>query len=197
MTNPAAGWYVNPTNPLEQRYWAGDAWTEEVRPLPPTATPTTSPPNPAAGDYGRGSEWWLDPGAFRNLGRSGQLVIGHAQYLGGWSGFTEKRSGTVLTVDASGIGMKYFRNTFTIPWDQIAGLEVVDPGNASKRITITKLPLLAARVRQDKSTTAVLMVSLVTGEEAMFQINDMTPLELRGKLANVLSLANRARRLSQ
>lgn len=66
MTNPSAGWYANPTNALEQRYWAGEAWTEEVRPLPPTVTPDMPPPTtipvlppPEAATMvgGGGSEW--------------------------------------------------------------------------------------------------------------------------------------------
>jgi hypothetical protein len=36
-TSPAAGWYTDPTNKLQQRYWDGVAWTMQERPLPPPA----------------------------------------------------------------------------------------------------------------------------------------------------------------
>lgn len=28
MSNPEAGWYPDPTNPIQRRYWDGDEWTE-------------------------------------------------------------------------------------------------------------------------------------------------------------------------
>jgi hypothetical protein len=32
---PDLGWYVDPTNALQQRYWTGHAWTDDVRVAPP------------------------------------------------------------------------------------------------------------------------------------------------------------------
>lgn len=41
MTQPVpAGWYPDPTNPAQQRYWDGAAWTEHCAPM--------APPQPAA-----------------------------------------------------------------------------------------------------------------------------------------------------
>ena len=38
-----AGWYADPTNQLQLRYWDGATWTEEVRPLPaPNGNPLSS-----------------------------------------------------------------------------------------------------------------------------------------------------------
>jgi hypothetical protein len=33
---PDLGWYTDPTNALQQRYWNGQAWTEQIRVAPPT-----------------------------------------------------------------------------------------------------------------------------------------------------------------
>ncbi|WP_237393760.1 DUF2510 domain-containing protein [Pseudarthrobacter sp. ATCC 49987] len=39
MSNPA-GWYPDPSNAPQTRYWDGDAWTSETRPFaPPEASP--------------------------------------------------------------------------------------------------------------------------------------------------------------
>ena len=32
---PQAGWFADPTNALQQRYWDGQAWTDQVRVAPP------------------------------------------------------------------------------------------------------------------------------------------------------------------
>jgi hypothetical protein len=33
-TGPAAGWYADPGDPLQLRYWTGSAWTEHTAPAP-------------------------------------------------------------------------------------------------------------------------------------------------------------------
>lgn len=47
---PPAGWYPDPADPKQERYWAGEAWTHTVRPLTPPAPvpPTPQTPNPFA-----------------------------------------------------------------------------------------------------------------------------------------------------
>ena len=42
MTNPAAGWFKDPKNELQQRLWDGESWTQQVRAAPPEATPAPS-----------------------------------------------------------------------------------------------------------------------------------------------------------
>jgi hypothetical protein len=32
---PQSGWYADPTNALQKRFWDGNAWTEQVRVAPP------------------------------------------------------------------------------------------------------------------------------------------------------------------
>lgn len=42
-----AGWYPDPENPAQQRYWDGAAWTESVAPVAPPE-PATQPPSTSA-----------------------------------------------------------------------------------------------------------------------------------------------------
>ncbi len=44
MSKPAPGWYPNPSNPLEQRLWDGEGWTQQTRQAPPVITSPTPPP---------------------------------------------------------------------------------------------------------------------------------------------------------
>lgn len=46
MSNPIAGWYPDPQNPVSQRYWDGAVWTEQTRPVAPSSP---VPPPPFAG----------------------------------------------------------------------------------------------------------------------------------------------------
>lgn len=40
MSNPAAGWYADPTTTAQLRWWDGAAWTENTTPAPATETAT-------------------------------------------------------------------------------------------------------------------------------------------------------------
>ncbi len=42
MAQPAPGWYEDPTDPLQQRYWDGTTWTDHVAPRP--VAPAAAPP---------------------------------------------------------------------------------------------------------------------------------------------------------
>lgn len=37
---PDSGWYADPRNALQQRYWNGQSWTEQIRIAPPTTEKT-------------------------------------------------------------------------------------------------------------------------------------------------------------
>lgn len=61
--SPAAGWYTNPQNPDQQRWWDGQAWTEHWRQTPSADVPPATsslPPGPAAAH----STWWSRRSAF-------------------------------------------------------------------------------------------------------------------------------------
>ncbi len=54
MSSAPAGWYVDPTNPTQYRYWTGQAWSSAVSPASAVAvapggspvTHATAPPPP-------------------------------------------------------------------------------------------------------------------------------------------------------
>jgi len=55
MTMTPAGWYADPSNPAQQRYWDGERWTAHVAPAPtPAPTPAgyAAPPGYSAGAPG-------------------------------------------------------------------------------------------------------------------------------------------------
>lgn len=60
------GWYTNPQNPDQQRWWDGQAWTEHWRQTPsadaPAATLTGPPPAPASA--ATQDTWWSRRSAF-------------------------------------------------------------------------------------------------------------------------------------
>lgn len=47
-SGPPAGWYQDPEQPAQQRYWDGASWTEHRQPAPPVSTPPPSIPPPGA-----------------------------------------------------------------------------------------------------------------------------------------------------
>jgi hypothetical protein len=199
MSNPIAGWYTNPTSTLEQRLWDGEQWTEEVRPLPPIETETMPPPTLTAARGVVSDRWWEEPAAFKSFGRSGKLMVTHSKYLGGWSSHPDTKAGSVIAIDQSGVGMRALKPTFTIPWDQIVEMAVEGPETAAKRVTATRVLALGvfALAAKKKSKMAVLSVTLLSGEEALFQTEQVTSLELQGKLASILSQVNRQSRQSR
>lgn len=44
---PAAAWFPDPTNALQERWWNGQAWADDVRPLAPTMAPPAPVSSPA------------------------------------------------------------------------------------------------------------------------------------------------------
>lgn len=39
MTAPGPGWFVNPEDDRQMRWWSGEAWTEHRQPIPPDPDP--------------------------------------------------------------------------------------------------------------------------------------------------------------
>jgi uncharacterized RDD family membrane protein YckC len=50
QTTPA-GWYPDPEQPGQQRYWDGTSWTENRAPIVPADAPVGAPPPPAGGGF--------------------------------------------------------------------------------------------------------------------------------------------------
>jgi len=74
---PPAGWYEDPENPGQDRWWDGQAWTEHRRPSGPPATP-------AWAGGGAGSGAGAGPGAGGGFGGGG--FGGSSAYGGGGYG---------------------------------------------------------------------------------------------------------------
>lgn len=53
---PPAGWYDDPENPGQHRYWDGGQWTEQRRPADGGGTPPPAPGAPSAPSAG-GASW--------------------------------------------------------------------------------------------------------------------------------------------
>lgn len=77
MSDIPEGWYADPADPLVQRRWDGEQWTDETRPTPPAPPPppapdagtaTSSPDESAAGD---GSQF-----SIAEDGRNGKVTFG-------------------------------------------------------------------------------------------------------------------------
>ena len=63
MTLPPSGWYPDPNEPMRQRYWNGERWTDDFAPAPPAAF-APPPPGPFAPPQQSGDFAPPQPGAF-------------------------------------------------------------------------------------------------------------------------------------
>lgn len=140
--------------------------------------------------------WWLAPKAFRALGFTETFSAGESRYLGGWSGYAKTHTANMnnyLVVDKAGVSFKVFKTLFTIPWDQVHDIAIEGPESASKRVTVGRALALGvfslAAKKTDKS--AVVVVSLKSGEEAIFDTRKFSAGELRAKLAPITSQLRR------
>lgn len=134
--------------------------------------------------------WWTDPNAFKGLGFLGSLTVGGCAYMGGYSAHPTKHGDTHnLAVGANGLAYRGFTEIFRIPWSEVADLTVEGPDQAAKRITATRLVTLGvfALAAKKKSKSAVLIVDLQSGEQAVFHTEKLTAPELKGKLAPITS----------
>jgi hypothetical protein len=137
--------------------------------------------------------WWLDVGTFRAFGVLHQLTIGKCAYLGGWTEHPKahgnEKTANSLLVGPTGLRYRAITTLFAIPWEQVTGIEVEGPEQASKRITATRLLTIGvfALAAQKKTKAAVITVTTTDGGEAVFQTHDWLALDLRAKLTPVLS----------
>lgn len=83
---PAAGWYPDPEDATQQRYWDGTQWTEHRAPL--SGGPAASAQPPAAGqppgqpDWSGGGGFPASGGGFSAGGGYGQPGGGQVAYVG-------------------------------------------------------------------------------------------------------------------
>jgi hypothetical protein len=131
--------------------------------------------------------WWTEPNAFKALGR--HLMITKTDYLGGWSEHPKAHKGQNLFINSEGLRLKVFATTLLIPWDQVQGIEVEGPEQAGKRVSAGRVAMIGifALAAKKSVKSAVLTVTLNPGEQAVFQTHSWMALDLKAKLAPVLS----------
>lgn len=135
-----------------------------------------------AGGYrdpdGGGGGWWTNPAVFRSLGASHALSVSGCRYVGGWPGYTKiHRTTNLLHVDKKGVSLRSFSDLFTIPWAAITDIEVMEGLKEASR----------------RTTPAVVIVHVRSGEQAYFEVERTTSDELHGKLAPVIHQLHRAK----
>jgi hypothetical protein len=64
MSNPA-GWYPDPSNAPQTRYWDGNEWSNDVRPFDPPEAPQAAPETPRKR---RGNGWITTGGIIATIG---------------------------------------------------------------------------------------------------------------------------------
>ena len=195
-----AGWYADPLGVGAERYWDGTGWSERVQGAPE--------PEPNLGAIG-GTGTGVAPAALpdhasgrgvkppqaqqlydlKSLGLTRTLSLSEVSYYGGWSRHPspEGKSNLILKIDKSGISLRKFKEIFTIPWEDVADITVEGPQEAEKRFTATRLialgPLgLAFKKSKKGSKEAIITLTTVSGDQAVFHVAKKLPREIQPKL---------------
>jgi hypothetical protein len=103
-------------------------------------------------------------------------------YLGGSTAHKPYESGN-LHVEKKGLRAFHLRS-WTIPWSEIASIDVAGPDTAESRVTATRVLLIGifALAAQKKSKLAVVTVRTNAGEEVRFVIHSATSVEVENAL---------------
>lgn len=141
-------------------------------------------------------EWWLGKDVFKGFGLAQRYTVNDTRYFGGWSGHARTYSGKVtkiLEVDKQGVGLRGLSTIFTIPWSDIADVDVDGPDTAAKKLTASRAILLgpASLLLKKKVLSTVVTVRTKNGEEAVFVSEKANPALVRAKLTPVLSQLHR------
>ena len=91
MTVTPAGWYPDPQDASQLRYWDGQSWTDHTAPSAPPASPAAPPPPPASSPYGG------DPGALEGGGYPSYPTYPAGQ-LGVPSPYVEQKQSNTLSI---------------------------------------------------------------------------------------------------
>lgn len=194
-----AGWYVDPLGVGAERYWDGTGWSERIRGTPEPEPnlgaivgPRTGIAPAALPDHagGRGVKPPQEqPYDLKSLGLTRTLSLSEVSYYGGWSRHPspEGKSNLILRLDKSGISLRKFKEIFTIPWQDVADIAVEGPQEAEKRFTATRLialgPLgLAFKKSKKGSKEAIITLTTVSGDQAVFHVAKKLPREIQPKL---------------
>jgi hypothetical protein len=143
--------------------------------------------------------WWQDKAVFKgfgSLGRRGQFTIEKCDYLGGYSEKPKPRklSNAFMRLSQDGIFHRAGIHTFTIPWEQVASIEIEGPDQAGQRVTLTRVLAIGifALGAQKKQKSAVIVVGLRDGSEAYFQTREYMAFDLQARLGPIINRLHRA-----
>ena len=120
--------------------------------------------------------WLMDPAPL-------SIWLGGAKYLGGHAERDQPVAAAGLLLDQRGFHVRAFAELFTIPWSTVRSMKIEGPADISERITMSRLVALGA-------STWVTSVSYLTVHtargDAIFEIDGLSPPELRARLSRVL-----------
>lgn len=126
--------------------------------------------------------------AERNKIRGNLLVLQMADYMGGYNN-TVKATG-VLTFYENQIEYKAAlnaRSSFTFRYDEIANIAVEGKDEVTRRVTVTRLLAVGifafALKKKSEDKEAFITLELTDGQEVVFQVNKVSPMELKAKLS--------------
>ncbi|UKA61981.1 DUF2510 domain-containing protein [Arthrobacter sp. FW306-04-A] len=100
MSTPA-GWYRDPSNAPQTRYWDGNAWSDQVRPFDPPKAPPTAPQTPRKR---RGKGWIIAGCIIAALGIVLGIVAASSTIVDGY-GRTTQGGPTIGTFLVIGLGL--------------------------------------------------------------------------------------------
>lgn len=126
--------------------------------------------------------------AERNKIRGNMLVLQIADYMGGYNN-TVKATG-ILTFYENQIEYKATlnaRSSFTFRYDEIANIAVEGKDEVTRRVTVTRLLAVGifafALKKKSEDKEAFITLELTDGQEVVFQVNKVSPMELKAKLS--------------
>ncbi|HUY56621.1 MAG TPA: SHOCT domain-containing protein [Candidatus Acidoferrales bacterium] len=136
-----------------------------------------------------GGAWWLRPDAFAAFGITRKLTLAECAYLGGYPahpkahGSVKGKNGNSLHLSSVGLVYKRFGTLFTIPWDEVLGIEVEGPEKAERHMSLG----LGALSLLKSHKSAAITVLLKSGDEAVFQSHTWLAYDLRARLGPITS----------
>lgn len=143
------------------------------------------------------NEWWTQPEAFKAYARFGsnsKLLIAKTDYHGGLAEHPKPQKALNLTIGPDGLEHGSLWKKFSIPWGEIESIEVEGPEQAGKRVTASRVAMVGvfALIARKKVKSAVITVSLRSGEQAVFQTHAWMAADLKLKLVPILSQMRQA-----
>lgn len=127
--------------------------------------------------------------------RGNRLEALSLQYMGGY-GDKKKAQGILTFYDKQTEFSSPLSTKFTIDNGQITNVAIEGKDEVNRRVTVTRLLAVGifafALKKKNKDKEAYLTIELADGQEVIFFIDKKSPMELRTKLAKVISKVKQA-----